>query len=273
MKNILIPTDFSGNAWNAIVYAVHFFRNSSCSFYLLHVTTPATGNNSKSYNTYQGEGISPKIRLNQTLDKIKEDLPKGNNHRFFTITDNNYLIKSIKSQVEKKQIDFIVMGTKGASDLKKIPLGSNTSNVITKVKCSTLVVPENAKYSTVKEIAFPTDFLSLYTPKTLENISSIVEDNKASVRVLHIKNREVLLNEDQQENKAFLDDYLADNEHSFHFLTNKQIENQVQDFVENNEVNLITMLAKNLNYFQKILFHPTIPEIRYYTDIPFLILH
>ncbi|WP_370003018.1 universal stress protein, partial [Winogradskyella sp.] len=37
MANILIPTDFSDNAWNAIEYAVEFFKNSSCNFYLLHV--------------------------------------------------------------------------------------------------------------------------------------------------------------------------------------------------------------------------------------------
>ena len=37
MANILIPTDFSDNAWNAVEYAVEFFKNSSCNFYLLHV--------------------------------------------------------------------------------------------------------------------------------------------------------------------------------------------------------------------------------------------
>ena len=39
MKNILIPTDFSENSWNAIEYALHFFSKSSCNFYLLHVNT------------------------------------------------------------------------------------------------------------------------------------------------------------------------------------------------------------------------------------------
>ena len=39
MKNILIPTDFSKNSWNAIEYALKFFENSCCNFYLLHVNT------------------------------------------------------------------------------------------------------------------------------------------------------------------------------------------------------------------------------------------
>ena len=37
MKNILLPTDFSENSWNAIIYALHFFEKSICNFYLLHV--------------------------------------------------------------------------------------------------------------------------------------------------------------------------------------------------------------------------------------------
>jgi hypothetical protein len=37
MKNILIPTDFSENAWNAIVYAASLFKKNECSFYLIHV--------------------------------------------------------------------------------------------------------------------------------------------------------------------------------------------------------------------------------------------
>ncbi|WP_281542184.1 universal stress protein [Maribacter aestuarii] len=41
MKNILIPTDFSENAWNAIVYALKLFKDEECKFYLLNTYTPA----------------------------------------------------------------------------------------------------------------------------------------------------------------------------------------------------------------------------------------
>ena len=37
MKNILLPTDFSENSWNAIEYALKLFEKKSCNFYLLHV--------------------------------------------------------------------------------------------------------------------------------------------------------------------------------------------------------------------------------------------
>ena len=78
---------------------------------------------------------------------------------------------------------------------------------------------------------------------------------------------------DQQINKGYLEDYFANNNFNFHHLTNNSLESAIQSFVEKRKVNLITMVAKNLNYFQRILFHPTIKEISYHTDIPFLVLH
>ncbi|WP_299528057.1 universal stress protein, partial [uncultured Lutibacter sp.] len=38
MKNILLPTDFSENSWNAIKYALELYKKTACNFYLLHVT-------------------------------------------------------------------------------------------------------------------------------------------------------------------------------------------------------------------------------------------
>ena len=63
MINILVPTDFSKNAWNAIEYALEYFKDSSCNFYLLHVTT---------ISNYAG-GETPLI---PTADVIEKSLLK-----------------------------------------------------------------------------------------------------------------------------------------------------------------------------------------------------
>ncbi|WP_147677576.1 universal stress protein [Algibacter pacificus] len=279
MKNILIPTDFSENAWNAIEYALQFFGKSSCNFYILHIDTSVSPKYTEVMaNIGETEvsnvlGNTSKKRLHDTIERIIKSSCFNENHKFYPVIDENFLINSIRKHVEQKKIDFIVMGTRGASNIHNLAVGSNTGNVITKVKCNTLVIPENAKYINLKEIAFPTDFSFFYHSETLQPMADIVEENHAAVRALHINNSKADLNEDQKKNKEFLDDYFNNQEHSFHFLTNNHIEIAMQDFVEKNKINLIAMLAKNLNYFQKILFHPTTPKVSYYTDVPFLVLH
>ena len=278
MKNILIPTDFSENSWNAIVYALNFFEGTPCNFYFLHVNTINTlvgveTTYIPTQSVINEAFVKPsKTQLTELLNRINT-LSLKTEHHFFTLSDCNYFIDSIRKHVSENKIDMIVMGTKGASGLKKLIIGSNTGDVITRVHCSTLVVPENAKYSDPKEIAFPTDFSSFYSTKLLKPVLEILEKHKAAISVLHINKKGSKLNLDQQINKGYLEDYFANNNYKFYHLTNNHIESAIETFVEDHDVNLITMVAKNLNYFQRILFHPTVQQISYHTDIPFLVLH
>jgi nucleotide-binding universal stress UspA family protein len=279
MKNILLPTDFSENSFNAITYVINAFESYKCTFFLLHVNrlnnlvegdTPYVPTQDIIENLYAGPA---RKKLKAVLKKIAQELPNNKNHKFYTLTDYNFFIESIRKQVKEKNIDLIAMGTKGASGLKEYIVGSNTGDVITKVKCSTLVVPENAKYAPLNEVAFPTDFTATYDFNTLQPILDILEKSSASLRIVHINTKDETLNIDQQTNKNLLDDFFENSEYSYHFLTHKKVEDAVQCFVESRAIDMIVMIAKNLNYFQQILFHSKVEKISYHTNIPFLVLH
>lgn len=276
MKSILLPTDFSENSWNAIKYALNYFEKSNCHFYLLHVNSLS---NLTSFDTAYiptSEELQTKLskkHLRQFLKRILQELPHNKKHRFYTLTDYNFFIESIRNYVQEKKIDIIVMGTKGATGIKKFIIGSNTGDVITKVHCTTLVVPENAKFNNLNEIAFPTDLALSYHIQTLQPISEVLDKFNSFLRILHINKKKENLNKDQLKYKELLEDYFNGFKHSFHFLTSDKIEDAVQCFVKSRGIDMIAMVAKNLNYFQQILFLPTIEEISYHTDVPFLVLH
>jgi nucleotide-binding universal stress UspA family protein len=279
MKNILLPTDFSENSWNAIKYAIQFFENQDCNFYVLHVIrlnnlvandTPLVLNGGVVEDVY----VKPtKVKLRELLKRISKLSTKSKNHNFYTLTDYSFFIESIRKTVEDKQIDCIVMGTKGATGLEKIILGTNTADIITKVKCNTFAIPENAQFRTPKEIAFPTDFSLSHNLQVLKPVSDIIERFNSSLRIVHINKSKPELNNDQLNNKELLEDYFNGEDYSFHFLSNKRVEDAVQCFVESRNTDLICMVAKNLNYFQQILFHSKVEKISYHTDVPFLVLH
>ncbi|ARV07111.1 universal stress protein [Polaribacter sp. SA4-10] len=279
MKTILLPTDFSDNSWNAIEYAINFFKDSNCNFYLLHVNKLSNiVTNDYPYiptqDIIEDVYIKPaKTELKKILKKIATKFPNNKKHKFYTLTDYNFFIDSLRKHIEEKKVDMIVMGTKGASGLSKYIIGSNTGDVITKVKCTTLVVPENAKFKKIEEVAFPTDFSLTNDLQLLHPIAEILEENDSSLRIVNISKRSAKLNIEQQKNKELLEDYFFNYKHSFHFLTNKKVEAAIQCFVESRDIDIITMVAKNLNYFQQILFHTKVEEISYHTDVPFLVLH
>lgn len=214
-----------------------------------------------------------KEELRRLLDRIGKELPLNTKHTFVPFAFYDFFVDSIKRESESKKIDLIIMGTKGATGLKKMTIGSNTGDVITKVKCPLLAIPEDAQYTELKEVALPTDYHTGYDLSALDTLIETVTMNKAELRILHISKKGKALSEEQQKNKDFLSDYLVDVDHSFHSLTGQSLETAVQCFTESRDIDMIAMVAKNLNFFQRILFKPEVEKISYHTEVPFLVLH
>lgn len=278
MKNILIPTDFSDNAWNALKYGLELFKKSSCTFHIIHINaimayggapTPMLSSTEVLEDTLLKES---RVKLKRLLTEI-ERLPMNTKHRFETLAVQEFFTDAIKKQVKEKNIDLIIMGTKGASGLKEMTMGSNTGDVITKIKCPLLAVPENTTYHRPKEIAFPTSYHLSYDIKVLDNVLEMAKWNQSAVRFLYISTKGESLSAEQTKNQSFLNDYFSEVEHSFHKVTGRKLESAVQCFTESRAVDMIAMVAKNLNFLQRILFRPAVEKISYHTDIPFLVLH
>ena len=179
----------------------------------------------------------------------------------------------IKQEVIDKNIDLIIMGTKGASGLKAVSFGSNTGNVITKVPCDVLAIPEKATFSNPKEIGFPTDFLRGYDAKVMEKIKELVLMHNSAMRFLYVASKGNGLSIEQLKNRELLKEYFADIIYSFHTLTGKKLDEAVQHFVESCNLDMIVMVAKNLNFIERILFRPKVEKISYHLTVPFLVIH
>ena len=281
MKNILVPTDFSEDSLNAVSYALELLKKSPCNFYLLHV-------NDLSGYAYQGlsYAASPEVLVEDVIATAKKKLhvflkkvgsmAKTKEHHFYPLYDQGFFIECIRRNVEERKIDLIVMGTKGCSGALGEVIGSNTGDVITKVKCNTLAVPIMASFGKLEEIAFPTDYNIFYSAKILSVITDLLETNKSYLRVMHASKSGQLLTESQVKNKEYLEDYLNETfekKNSFHSITNKNVTAAVQCFVESRKIDLLVMVAKNLNFLQQIVFSTKVEKISFHTKIPFLVIH
>lgn len=278
MKQILIPTDFSDNSLNAIHYGLELFKDTRCTFHLLNVS-PVPVYSGAEASVMISAPSTEKIVLKEALQNLKNTIAvlekkhHNPNHYFVPAASYDYFVDAIKHTVVQKKIDLILMGTKGATGFKKVAIGSNTGDVITRVKCPLLAIPEKAAFSDLNEIAFPTDFQIGYDLRVLDDLLQIARINSASLRILHISKRGEELSPEQLQNKEFLADYLMDVPHTFHCIPAIRLDTAIQEFATEYPIDMIAMVAKNLNFFQKILFRPRVEEISYHTKIPFLVLH
>lgn len=277
--NILIPTDFSENSHNAMKFAMDYFADIPVNFYILHNSLKSP---SLKEEKSKGDGFfkfpNNTLPVQNTSEMLQEEiktcklLAKNPNHLFYPLHENVLLVEAIRKHIEENEIDYILMGTKGASKTNRNEIGSNTSEVITKVKCPVFVIPENAMFNKIKNIAFLTDYNCIYRNKVISTLAESLQLQHAALRVLHIRSQNAVLTASQTDNKGFLHYFFKEAKHSFHFLENKNIETGIQDFVETWEIDMIAIVAKNLNFIQRLLFKPII-DSTYQSEIPFLVLH
>ncbi len=281
MKNILVPTDFSSNSLNAINFALALFQDVPCNFYIVHILgfaerrAKVIANGPSLAETAKHRKVAAEKDLDKIMRKIRET-SHLQGHRFFTQCDYGLFVEVIRKHVIDKKIDLILLGTKGASGLKKYIIGSNTGDVITKVRCNTLIIPENAPPQAPHKIVFPTDFNFYYSHAILESISEIVTLCKTTLHILNVNPFQPQLSTTQYHNKVDLQEYLEElfpNAHSFDDLEGPNVSDTIQDFVTTNTIGMILMVAKNLNFFQQLLFDSTIKKVGFQTKVPFWVLH
>jgi nucleotide-binding universal stress UspA family protein len=198
---------------------------------------------------------------------------RNKNHRIVASVVKGRFIERIREYVKTNTIDLIIMGTKGASGIKEMTVGSSTGAVITKVKCPVLVIPEEATFTPPVNIGFPTDYNIPYTNKVLRILLSMTKTHKSMVKVLRVAQNQQPLNAFQNTNRVYLKDRLAEIDHSFHVVEDNNLEDALQSFISSFKIDMVVMIAKSLNLFQRILFNPRVKKISYHTRIPFLVLH
>lgn len=277
MQQLLIPTDFSQNAWNATQYTLLFFKNEKITFHFLHIDISLQNSSDENLH-YSGISSKKEVpeQLNSQMDdwiqKVYTHYPNPK-HNFKQSIVQAPFVEGIRNVILKEHIDFMVMGTKGASGIKEITLGSRTGAVITRVKCPILVIPEEASFKKPLTIGFPTDFNLLYKHKVIDTLLAISKVSHSSVKILRVAQTQKPLDNFQRSNRELLKERLSDIPHSFHVIEDPNLENALQSFVTTMHIDMVAMIAKNLNFFQRILFKPQVARISYHMHIPFLVLH
>ncbi|UNY98074.1 universal stress protein [Zhouia spongiae] len=279
MKNILLPTDFSENAWNAIDYAFQMFAIEADHFYMFNSYTPPTIQPTSGITSSKNTKILADMARKASEDGLEEIKKRIKDNypdlvpKIKIISTYDTFVSGVKSAVKEFEIDLIVMGTKGSSGVKEVIIGSNTAGVIGHVTCSVLAIPESAKYKPVKEITFATEYDLYWEQSELNTMLQIAKKSDAAIRVLHALESRNELKEEQIRVKEYLDGVLNGIPHTYHTLSKLSLESAVRAFTESREVDMLCMVARHHNFFQRIFGKPRVEEISFHIQIPYLVLH
>ena len=278
MMRIVLPTDFSKNAWHAIKYATFLFEQSPCTFIIIHShqVSPSglisTINKERDTRLHEITIQEAKRKVNKIVNHLNR-INKVRDHQFEGEVVDDSLLNAIGRIVIDKDADFIIMGTQGASGLSEIFMGSNTVSVIKHINfCPIIAVPNSYDFNTFNEILFASNFKHLYQRVELQPLLDLAQLRKATINVVHISEEEEL-GEDQLQLKKLLQNLLGEKNCVFEeFDYHPNIALKINDLTEKKKAGLIAMINSQYGFFQRLTHEPVVKKVAFRTKIPFLVL-
>lgn len=276
MLKILIPTDLSENALKATAYATELFKHGSAQIILLHAFADEVYE-MKSVKVDVGlDDLKDEIfhRTQNALEALKNkifDFSPNPKHNIRCVPEFGMLVDAVNDWVEKENIDVVVMGTKGQTADKKITFGSNTLQVIKYVKCPVLAIPEGCELNPPGNILFSTDLLLPYKRRELKLLSNLAKRFAARINFLYVSQFESLSFR-QRDNKEFLESNFDQNRTRFHHEPGEDITTAVNNFILENDIDMLVMVNTRHSYLENILYQSTIEKIGLHIHIPFLVM-
>lgn len=157
MKRILVPTDFSEQAENALKVAIELAKKHNSEIYVLHsMEMPLSLNSSKNPGNLPESLFFIKLAEKRFSDLRESDYLKG-----IVLNEaigHNEIFEDIRKASKTNNIDLIVMGSNGASGFKEMFVGSNTEKVVRTSDIPVLVIKNNHNKFDVRDFVFATDF-------------------------------------------------------------------------------------------------------------------
>lgn len=240
-------------------YAAMLFKNQEVNFTVLHVKSPCLK-----------EGCRGKCSL--VFDKkLKKNQQTLMNHgfdkeRIQTLFIEGSFIESIRHVIVENKIDMIMLGNSSREVFETgLFFDKKTLEIITKVKCSVILIPEQARLKVPKTVLLPTDF-SITSDYSIFNIlTSLAFVKQAELSLLPTG-----LNKALGPNRRHAKALISEAVNSLEFKSVKEIKlSSKAAFI--NEFDLVMVMAKNLSIFQNLF--STSPASLYIPEVPILFLH
>ena len=274
MLSILLPTDFSKNSMNAITYALEFFKYQKTTFYFMHAYQNEFYDHEELTSREKYKDVLESVKnesqtnLEQLLNTVKKLAPHPR-FTYHTISAYNTLVEEANLITDDKNIDLIVMGTKGKSDERHIIFGSQTFQVLKYVQCPVLAIPSNYTNTQPKHILFPTNYLMPYKRRELKLLSELAKSYRSTIDVLYIS-KSNKLSMRQEDNQSFIKDTLHDNKVNFCHENSKKVADSIKNYIREKDIDIITMVNTQHSFLEDMLFPSTIDKVSLGLEIPLL---
>lgn len=274
IKNILVPVDFSACSKNALQEAIQLAKKVNAKIHMVnavHIHTPQPNYSSAAildtlFADYEAQVRQSFEELESEMIELK-DIPHESD-RFLS-----YLTDAIRAELTTKNIDLIIMGTRKRHESIDYFLGSNATDVIQSTTVPVIIIPETSKIGDLTKIALAADLKKISNMGKLDTLKGIAELYGSEILVFHIEESPFKISEEEEKRMSEITQKLSGVTSSIRTCEAKDIEEGIKEFIQRHKIDMLAMIPRRHNLFDKLFNKSLTKTIALDPEIPLLAFH
>lgn len=267
---LLVPTDFSKASKTAVFFAINLAKKLGGDVKILHVVQANPSSETlmkwkkleeEMMRIAQEDGDALMTEINKTIRGKKPPVSFHIRQGYdFTLIVNHF--------AEETDADLIVMGTTGATGLKKVLLGSNAAAMMNAATVPVLAVPAESKFGSIRKMVYATDLK--HTEEEIKTVAMFAQLLGARVEVLHVVKEKTKELPDTKKFSKTLQDIAKYKKITFHLVKGDKVPNVIDSFVKKQKAQMLTTFTHRLDFFEKLFDKGITRKLAYHIRIPIL---
>jgi nucleotide-binding universal stress UspA family protein len=264
---IIVPIDFSENSIKALEFAIFMADKKHAKITLVHVMEAVYDFASQAAIALDSMYSEGEKMLENLIKKYKaSDLEMD-----FKIVDGVASI-SVARIADETGATLIVMGTQGASGIKKALIGTTTVNLIREANCPVLVVPAQAHVAEIKKVTLALEFAN-HEEQFIDWIIGMSERWGLGLEILHVQTthgfKEELATLGME---GYLQKKYPGLQVRIHTFYAENASEGLDMYMQEHDNMILVMCHEHQNLWNQIIQKSQSLKMAYHTHIPLLIM-
>jgi len=272
MKHFLVTTDFSDAADNAVNYAVELAKKAQAAITLFHAySVPVMVSDAPVMPVISYEELE-KDNL-ELLKKIQNEINSNSpGVKVDIICRIGFPGEEISKILSESHFDLTIMGIKGHGTVSQF-FGSTSTTVAKNSVAPVLIVPLEARFKNIPDIAFAFDYREINEPRNIKIIQEIAKLFNSRIHVLNISGQVKEIPIEKALVAVQIDHILEEVNHELSFPANEDPVLGIEEYLTKNKCDLLVMIKRKHGFFDSLFKGSYTKKMAFHTHIPLLVLH
>ena len=260
MHRVIIPIDFSETSLNAARFTAKMLAGKDDATAILYHNYESSDDFDISHN-YQ-ESLKKEF-MRAGVKNVECESEMGGD-----------LIENISRLAHTVRATLVIMGITGKSAIRQIMFGSNTLRLIDKNLYPVMIIPPDASFNGINNVAFASDYKNVENTTPAALINSVLEMFNPKLHIINVSSHHyVSLTDEMEVEKEKLNRMFSSYSTEFYFITMNDFYEAIDNFVKDYKIDVLITIPKHQSNSTSLFKSTHTKRLAYHSHIPILAAH